>query len=230
MPGISAKRSDKPSWPTSQSASRCSPTTLSPTTRTASRKAPLRRERGPVHLPHTRRRRCHELAGGAGDPPGGREPQGLGGNRTWRGAATQARMMSLIRTAAQQNLDVIEFLTRLAGHPRRRTYRRFSRRTTPPPLVIHRDGLSRDPLSKYLAGTTTPSHLARPVVTPASFLSLARSGIDGTFTAVYKLSAPTSSAESDATVTVAQRAASGTTAWPGGKPGSGRIDSPTAMV
>jgi len=44
-----------------------------------------------------------------------------GGNRTWRGAATQARMMSLIRTAAQQNLDVIEFLTRLAGHPRRRT-------------------------------------------------------------------------------------------------------------
>ena len=70
-----------------------------------------------------------------------------------------------------------------------------------------------------LAGTTTPSHLARPVVTPALFLSLARSGIDGTFTAVYKLSAPTSSAESDATVTVAQRAASGTTAWPGGKPG-----------
>ena len=50
-----------------------------------------------------------------------------GGNRTWRGAATQARMMSLIRTAAQQNLDVIEFLTRLARHPRRRTYRRFSR-------------------------------------------------------------------------------------------------------
>ena len=73
-----------------------------------------------------------------------------GGNRTWRGAATQARMMSLIRTAAQQNLDVIEFLTRLARDPRRRTYRRFSRRTTPPPLVIHRDGLSRDPLSKYL--------------------------------------------------------------------------------
>ena len=40
-----------------------------------------------------------------------------GGNRTWRGAATQARMMSLIRTAAQQNLDVIEFLTRLARAP-----------------------------------------------------------------------------------------------------------------
>ena len=70
-----------------------------------------------------------------------------------------------------------------------------------------------------LAGTTTPSHLARPVVAPALFSSLARSGIEGTFSAVYKLSAPTSSAESDATVTVAQRATSGTTAWPGGKPG-----------
>jgi hypothetical protein len=41
-----------------------------------------------------------------------------------------------------------------------------------------------------LAGTTTtPSHLARPVVTPASFLSPARLGIEGTFSAVYKLSA-----------------------------------------
>ena len=57
-----------------------------------------------------------------------------------------------------------------------------------------------------LAGTTTPSHLARPVVAPALFSSLARSGIEGTFSAVYKLSAPTSSAESDATVTVARRA------------------------
>jgi hypothetical protein len=36
------------------------------------------------------------------------------GNRTWRGAATQGKMLSLIRTAVQQNLDVIEFLTRLA--------------------------------------------------------------------------------------------------------------------
>ena len=41
----------------------------------------------------------------------------------------------------------------------------------------------------------------------------------GHFSAVYKLSAPSSSTESDATVTVAQRAAPGTTAWPGGKPG-----------
>ncbi len=40
-----------------------------------------------------------------------------GGNRTWRGAVTQGRMMSLIRTAGQQNLDVIEFLARLARAP-----------------------------------------------------------------------------------------------------------------
>ena len=57
-----------------------------------------------------------ELAGGAGDPPGGGEPQGRA-EQDLAGAATQARMMSLIRTAAQQNLDVIEFLTRLARAP-----------------------------------------------------------------------------------------------------------------
>ena len=40
-----------------------------------------------------------------------------GGNRTWRGATTQGRMLSVIRTAAQQNLDVVEFLARLARAP-----------------------------------------------------------------------------------------------------------------
>ena len=56
-------------------------------------------------------------------------------------------------------------------------------------------------------------------VTPASFLARAKAGIEGTFSAVYRLSAPSSSTENDATVTVAQRAASGSTSWPGGKPG-----------
>ncbi len=55
--------------------------------------------------------------------------------------------------------------------------------------------------------------------TPASFLVRAKAGIDGTFSAVYKLSAPSSSTANDATVTVAQRAAAGSTSWPGGKPG-----------
>jgi len=64
-------------------------------------------EKEACSLPHTRRRRCHELAAEQAIARR-REPQGLGRNRTWRGAATQARMMSLIRTAAQQNLDVIE--------------------------------------------------------------------------------------------------------------------------
>ena len=40
-----------------------------------------------------------------------------GGNRTWRGAVTQGRMLSVIRTAALQNLDVVEFLVRLARAP-----------------------------------------------------------------------------------------------------------------
>jgi hypothetical protein len=56
-------------------------------------------------------------------------------------------------------------------------------------------------------------------VTPASLLARAKAGIGGTFSAVYKLSAPSSSTESDATVTVAQRAAPGGTSWPGGKSG-----------
>ena len=40
-----------------------------------------------------------------------------GGNRTWRGAETQGRMMSVLRTAAQQRVDAIDFLTRLARAP-----------------------------------------------------------------------------------------------------------------
>lgn len=40
-----------------------------------------------------------------------------GGNRTWRGAATQGRVMSVLRTASQQGVDVIEFLTGVARAP-----------------------------------------------------------------------------------------------------------------
>jgi transposase len=40
-----------------------------------------------------------------------------GGNRTWRGAATQGRIMSAIRTAVQQEIDPIDFLIRLARAP-----------------------------------------------------------------------------------------------------------------
>ena len=40
-----------------------------------------------------------------------------GGNRTWRGAATQGRIMSAIRTAAQQGIDPIDFLIRLTRAP-----------------------------------------------------------------------------------------------------------------
>jgi len=40
-----------------------------------------------------------------------------GGNRTWRGAATQSRMMSVFRTAAQQGVDGIDYLVALARAP-----------------------------------------------------------------------------------------------------------------
>jgi transposase len=40
-----------------------------------------------------------------------------GGNRTWKGAGTQGRIMSAIRTASQQGIDPIGFLARLARAP-----------------------------------------------------------------------------------------------------------------
>lgn len=40
-----------------------------------------------------------------------------GGNRTWRGAATQGRIMSVLRTAVQRGVDPIELLVRLARAP-----------------------------------------------------------------------------------------------------------------
>jgi transposase len=40
-----------------------------------------------------------------------------GGNRTWRGAATQGRIMSALHTAVQRGIDPIEFLVQLARAP-----------------------------------------------------------------------------------------------------------------
>ena len=40
-----------------------------------------------------------------------------GGNRTWRGAATQGRIMSVLRTATQRGIDPIEFLVQFARAP-----------------------------------------------------------------------------------------------------------------
>ncbi|HZM53468.1 MAG TPA: transposase, partial [Acidimicrobiales bacterium] len=48
-----------------------------------------------------------------------------GGNRTWRGAATQGRIMSALRTAVQQGIDPIEFLVRLARAPDTATVSHF---------------------------------------------------------------------------------------------------------
>jgi transposase len=40
-----------------------------------------------------------------------------GGNRTWRGASTQGTIMSVLRTAAQQGVDIIDYLARYARGP-----------------------------------------------------------------------------------------------------------------
>ncbi len=40
-----------------------------------------------------------------------------GGNRTWPGAGTQSRIMSVLRTAAQQGIDAIDWLARYARAP-----------------------------------------------------------------------------------------------------------------
>ena len=40
-----------------------------------------------------------------------------GGNRTWQGAATQGRIMSVLRTASQQGINAIDYLTALARAP-----------------------------------------------------------------------------------------------------------------
>jgi transposase len=40
-----------------------------------------------------------------------------GGNRTWRGAGTQSRITSVLRTAAQQGIDAIDWLARYARAP-----------------------------------------------------------------------------------------------------------------
>ena len=72
-----------------------------------------------------------------------------------------------------------------------------------------------------LAGTGNAalSHPTGPLQTPASILALAKLGTEGTFSAVYQLSArrgsSSSSAKNDVTLTVAQRSPAGTTPSPG---------------
>lgn len=69
----------------------------------------------------------------------------------------------------------------------------------------------------------TRSQTAPPLLTPAAILAQARSGIEGTYSATYRLSGqlggPSSSAKTDGEVTVAKRAPAGSTAWPDNKTG-----------
>ena len=49
-----------------------------------------------------------------------------GGNRTWRGAATQGRIMTVLRTATQQGVDAIDYLAHLARAPNPATFPLFT--------------------------------------------------------------------------------------------------------
>ena len=49
--------------------------------------------------------------------PGAVNRKVWGGNRTWRGAQTQGTIMSVLRTAAQQGHDAIDWLARYARAP-----------------------------------------------------------------------------------------------------------------
>ncbi len=50
-----------------------------------------------------------------------------GGNRTWRGAATQGRIMSVLRTATQGGVDEIDYLPAWPGRlPRRPSHLLFT--------------------------------------------------------------------------------------------------------
>jgi transposase len=59
-----------------------------------------------------------------------------GGNRTRRGAGTQGRIMSALRTADQQEVDPIEFLVRLARAPDPATVSLFRRNSAAPPWSL----------------------------------------------------------------------------------------------
>ena len=76
-----------------------------------------------------------------------------------------------------------------------------------------------------------PATAPRPE-TPTTFLARARSGLEGTFSAVYQFSGPTARTNNPATVTVAQQAPVGTSAWPGDKPGewSYRLTNPHGLA
>ena len=58
------------------------------------------------------------------------------------------------------------------------------------------------------------SNTAPPLLTPASILARAKSGTEGTFSAVYRLSGASSPVANNATVTIAQRAPAGTVPSP----------------
>jgi len=108
--------------------------------------------------------------GRAGDPPGGREPQGLGREQDLAGSRHPSKddEPHPHRRPAETRRDRVPHTPRPGTHAGGRTPAAFSRRTTLLRSSFNRDGLSRDPLSKYLAGPTGFAYLT--TVTRRNFL------------------------------------------------------------
>ena len=62
--------------------------------------------------------RRHEPQGRAGDPPRGREPQGLGRQPDLGRRGGPVVLMSILRTAAQRGHDVLQTVSRMLGEAR----------------------------------------------------------------------------------------------------------------
>lgn len=75
-----------------------------------------------------------------------------GGNRTWRGAATQGRVISVIRTASQQGVTSSSSSPPSHVPRRRRTFRRSSADRSALPAIRRRDVTTRYPSTGVLAG------------------------------------------------------------------------------
>lgn len=71
----------------------------------------------PVLLPHRPRGGRHQLRAEQAIYPAVVNRKVWGGNRTRRGADTQGRIMSVLRTAAQQGVDAVDWLARYARAP-----------------------------------------------------------------------------------------------------------------
>ena len=81
-----------------------------------------------VHVPEPSRDRADELGGGASDPPGGGEPQGVGREPHLGGAHAQEVLMSVLETCQRAGRSGLEFVSQ--------TLRAFGNPLLPRPILL----------------------------------------------------------------------------------------------